>query len=140
MNELSRVKRFIHATLVDYPPVSTLVGDRIFADLQPQPATWPAVVFGILSSPDTSANGGTRVLTRPLVLVRGVTEGHGQEMAEQIADAIDDALQAASGHAVGAGAYIAGILREDAFDMVEESEGKVYRHLGGRYRVSIHAA
>lgn len=140
MNEISRVKRFIHAALVDSLPVTALVGERIFADVQPQPAEWPAVVFGVLSSPDTTANGGTRVVTRPLVLVRAITEGHGQEMAEQLADAIDDALQAAVGQVAGYGAYVAGVVREDAFDMVEESEGKIYRHLGGRYRVAIHAA
>lgn len=137
MNELSRAKRFIHEALLGDPDLASLVGERVCADVAPQGTAWPVVIFAALSGPDINGSGGVRVMTRPLFLVRGVTEGGGQTLAEQIADRIDIALQAASGRA-GDGAYVAGVLREDTFEMVEEAAGKILRHLGGRYRVDIH--
>lgn len=139
MNEVSRCRRFIYDALTADPDLAALVGTRIYADVAPEPS-WPAVVFGTISpGVDTTANGGTRVLTNPLFLVRGISEGHGQTTLEQIADRIDAALQAAFGR-VGEDAYVAGIVRESTHDMPEMAEGKLLRHLGGRYRVHVHAA
>lgn len=137
MNEIARANAFIAAKLLADTQLTTLVGQRVFAHPAPPETDWPVVTFVPLSGPDTTATGGTRVLTRPLYLVRGIDKGGAYPSA--IADRIDAVLQAAAGPA-GSDAYVAGIVRENAFEWSEEQQGTVYRHLGGRYRVNIHAA
>lgn len=139
MNELDRVHRFIVAKLSADVQLAALVGTRIYLGIVPQVEThWPVVLFAPISGADTTANGGVRVLARPLYIVRGVTQGESTSDLATIADRIDAVLQGAKGDA-GSDAYIAGIVRDQTYQFTEVVNGQIYRHLGGQYRVHIHA-
>lgn len=138
MNEIDRAAQFLVARLGGDATLAGYVGGRIYQDLAPATATWPVVIFAPLSAPDVSTAGATRVLTRILYLVKAITVGD-LPLAAAIADRIDALLQGASG-AAGSDGYVAGIDRESGFSYTELAEGgSVYRHLGGQYRVHIHA-
>lgn len=138
MNELDRAAQFLAARLGGDATLAGYVGGRIYQDLAPATASWPVVTFAPLSAPDTSANGATRVLTRILYLIKGITLDD-LPQAAAIADRLDALLQGASGPA-GSDGYVAGVARESGFSYTELAEGGgIYRHLGGQYRVHIHA-
>lgn len=141
MNELAYAAKFIVSALAANTTLNTAVGGRIYEHPGPPSSSWPIITFSVLSAPDTTGNGATRVLTRPLYLIRAIE--HGGAVPYSLADLIDSVLQGANGEveddANNVVAYVAGIIRESAYQMDEESQGEVYRHLGGRYRVNIHA-
>lgn len=136
MNESARASQFVKSKLDASGTLASLVSTRIYAHPGPPGSTWPMVTFNTLAAPDVGANGGIRVLTRCLILVRAIAKGG--SVPANIADAIDDALHGQQG-AIGGDAYVPYCERESAFEMIEELEGEVYRHLGGRYRVDVYA-
>lgn len=137
MNELARAKKFLYDKLTGDATLTSLVGSRVYD--HPGPAnntTWPIVTYAFLGGPDTIANGGVRVLSSTLFVVRAIEKGGRVPAAE--ADAIDNAIDNQQGP-VGGDAYVAYCLRESTFDLTEDTEGVTYRHLGGRYRIDVHS-
>lgn len=95
----------------------------------------PAVGFSLLSTLDTTtADTKDRIFSRQVWTVRVIVQDWSFATAVPLADRIDALLQGSSGSAGGAVIY--GARRESSLRMVEDSDGKPYRHLGGVYEVT----
>ncbi len=139
VNELGATFGYIYDLLANDSAIIALVSDRIFRDIAPPTATLPYITFSLISSPDRNAIGARRRLfTRPLLLVKGMTEGTDERPADLIASAIDNALMGQNDLAPSDGIAKLGVFREQPIAYVEEEQGVQYRHVGGNYRIFVH--
>lgn len=106
-----------------------------FLDIIPKEALLPAVRYSAAILEDTMPIEGTRIMTRIEWTVLVVREGLEVAPLVPIANALDAALQGATGTADG--------LRIDCtrmrpFEMLElDDDGGQYRHVGGQYLTVI---
>ena len=133
MLETTRIEQWLYEVLSGDSALAAAVGGRIYAYLAPPEAGTPFVVFAYQSGADTVAIGMSRVLTAALYQVKVVGTGWSSAPLQPIADRIDAVLQAASGSVVDG--QILGCTREQPISYVEATDGVVYRHLGGLYRI-----
>jgi len=144
VNELYQLGVFIRDTLAANVSLTALVGTRIFPEFAPQNATFPLVIYGLISSPDRNAVGhNRRIFTEPLMIVRGVTSDPASWLvASQIADAIDAALMGANNNStLNPTLKVQGCFREMPVRYTEVPQGTSgtrYQHVGGRYRFFCH--
>lgn len=105
----------------------------------PPEAPDPRIVFSQQGGRDLPVMGSGPRVVRFTYLVRAISATESATALEALADAIDAALEKASGSATTPepSLTIISVLREQPFDMVEIVDGVVYRHLGGIY--AIHA-
>lgn len=137
MIETVRVDEWLHDTLTADAALTALVAGRIYADLAPQTARWPAVVFNEQAPVDTLGVDGARLLTSGTWQVKVITdEPSWQGLGRQAADRVDDLLHGASGTA--GGVTVGTCHREQTVRFVEAVEGKQFRHLGGLYRINVY--
>lgn len=134
MAESTAIDRWLNTVLAADTQLAAVVGTRIYADLAPDGAALPMVVYQMQSSRDLMALGSHRVWANTLYLVRGVAQtiAYGGSLIT-IADRIDAALHAASGSTVEGVVYEC--VREGEFRLTETANGIQYRHLGGLYRI-----
>jgi hypothetical protein len=131
---------FIVSRLRADPTIAGIVGRgsaaRIFADVAPELATLPVIVFQVQAAgPDTMAVGAVRVQVRPLYLVRAIARQESwQGQLRTLGDRIDAVLHKAALSATADG-VVWGSVREEAFRLVESEGGVQHRHLGGLYRL-----
>lgn len=111
-----------------------LVGTHIYNQLAPEEAALPLVLFAFQSGRDVPVMGPSRLFLSGTYLVRGVAESHsfGGNL-ETIAGRIDALLQAKSGTPVRGKVLMC--VREAPFAMTEQRSGRIYRYLGGMYRI-----
>lgn len=135
-HELRGVDSFIHDRLQADATLWTLIGGRFYTRPAPTGTAYPLVMATFLSSIDRNALGpGTRILSRPLYLVRAITTDPNSATADQIADRIDAALVGASGSVPAQDLFIGITYREEAIRYEEAPQsGIVYVHTGARYR------
>lgn len=137
MIETVRVDQWLHDTLTTDPTLTALVAGRVYADLAPLTARWPAVIFNEQAPVDSLGVGGERILTSGLWQVKAITdEPSWQGLGRQAADRVDDLLHGASGTA--GGVAVGTCHREQTVRFVEVVEGKQFRHLGGLYRINVY--
>lgn len=132
-DETSRVARFLYETLsFDMELMSMASG--VFESPAPQGSPYPLVCFSMQSALDTTT-GDTlqRIFSHQLWTVFAVVEDVSFSAAVPIIDRVDALLDGTSGEADGAVIYK--VSREGSIRLVEEVEGKQYRHLGGEYRI-----
>jgi len=117
--------------------VSTLAGARIYAYVAPIGTAFPVVVFSHQGSHDVRGVGPGRIMASSVYQVKVIGQGTaaGFGAIKAIADRIDALLQGASGSVVDG--YVLSCVREQPISYVETSEGKVYSHLGGLYRLQV---
>jgi hypothetical protein len=139
VNEVKYAADFVYDKLAAHSDVIALVQDRIFRDIAPPTANLPYITFTLISSVDKNAIGARkRLFTRPLFLVKAVTEGTDERPADLIASAIDDALMGQNDLVGTDGVVKLGVYREACVSYVEEEQGVLYRHNGGNYRLFVH--
>ena len=105
----------------------------VFSDVAPPGASLPFVVFSLADSADVYAVGSIRVMTDATYLVKAVGPEASYEQVGALADAIDDALHAAS--SLTDDGFIVWCHRERPLRYAEEAGDEQYRHLGGYYRI-----
>ena len=138
-NEIVPIEKFIFARLTAQAGAGNAVGSRLYGYNAPQQAgVYPAIVWQLQApSVDVKAIGNVRIMVAPIYVVRVIVQSPSWGPAQPIADAIDAALEGASGM-VDAGeadqAEILGVTRVGPFALVETVSGVQYRHLGGQYR------
>lgn len=143
-NELYQLGVFIRDTLAASSGVTALVSTRIYPEFAPQGATYPLVIYGLISSPDRNAIGADRrMFTEPLMIVRGVVlDPSSWVVASQIGDAIDNALVGANNNSnPSPNLHVQGCFREMPVRYTEVPQGTSgtrYQHVGGRYRFFCH--
>jgi hypothetical protein len=136
--ELWIADQWIFQTLKNDTTLANLVGGtaspRIYADIAPADAAAPYIVFQNQSAVDSQGIGAIRIMVDALYVVRGIapTDTFGGALA-QIADRVDTLLHDVAGTA-GGGNIVASV-REAPFRLTEPRDGKVWRHLGGIYRI-----
>jgi hypothetical protein len=94
----------------------------------------PAIVFTLQSSNDVRGMGAYRIFKREIYVIKVVFEARGFKACKAYANAMDDALQGASGETADHNFYVAGCVRLGTIRYAEISEGTQYYHLGGTYR------
>lgn len=139
---LTYAEQWIYETLLAASAVADPVGDRLYGYNAPQePGQYPAVVWQVQGVPNSvhALGSGLFIMDRPLYLVRAIGIGSTWEVLEPIADAIDAALDGASGSVTtpGGSALVMSCMREAPFAMPETVNGVQYRHLGGQYRLEV---
>jgi hypothetical protein len=99
-----------------------------------QGAVYPLVAFNMLSAVDVvTADISNRIMSNQLWVIRGIVDDVSFAVAKTIAKRIDAVLQGSNGTADGATIYAC--HREESFRLVEDDNGKQFRHSGGIYRV-----
>lgn len=120
--------------------VSTLVGGRIYRDMIPQGAGYPAVVVAVQAATDDLTMGGDHVLQDVLVLVKVVDRGASYTTVQPIAKRIAERLEG-YGRIVQDGVHIVKFRREAAPPQPAEVEqGVRYLHLNQLFRTEAYPA
>ena len=114
--------------------VTDLVSTRVYFQFAPQGSTYPLITFNRQSGrPDWTSQGDP--VENELWQVKGIATGSSSATAaENIADAIDAALQDAIMTVTGRDVLLKP-LRESDVDYAEITDGVLYRHAGALYRL-----
>jgi hypothetical protein len=132
VSEVYRVDSWLYSVLHGDATLLGLV-TGVYADLAPLEAVFPFVVFTLQDGSDVGTVNGLRIWTRATYTVRVVTDQPSYSLITAAADRIDVLLHRAS--AVVTGGAIISCVREEPLRYTETTGGKVYRHLGGSYRI-----
>lgn len=146
-HELGGVDQFLWQALTGNAALLALLAPQpapspvgIFEGLAPQGAAFPLVLFAMLSSPDVNCIGNdSRMMSKPLYLVRAITSGPSDVPAERIAKQIDISLLGARGNIPAENVGCLGTYREEMIRYTEIDNGVIFRHCGGRYRMMVSA-
>lgn len=128
------IRLALHKALADDATLAGLVASRIYFQVSPQGATYPVVVFHRQSgTPSWTASG--KPVQSDLYAVKGIAVGTGSgEAVEEIAEAIDGALNDAT-LAIAGRDVLLKPLRESDIDYPEVDGDRLYRHRGALYRL-----
>lgn len=139
MNELGLTSTFISNLLINDATISGYVQTRVHRNVRPPDGPLPCIVFQLIASPDVQAIGcRQRLFTRPIYLVKAITEGTDDIVGDAIATAIDNALVGQSDFVGTGGLVKLGVYRLEPIEYVEQVEGVQYNHVGGQYRIFVH--
>jgi len=118
-----------------------LNGVAAYADIVPEGAAFPCLLFSCLSAKDRVGPGAVRLLTRPLYFIRAVGQGDSFALLKPLATAMDGLLQQTSLQsayvppAVIDSVTVRGAFREEAHQSSSVTDGVRYIYLGGLYRI-----
>ena len=139
MIEVARALEWIYTTLSTDTTVANLIDDRIYDGVVPQGSAYPLIIFNHQGGADARGVGVYRAFDNSLYQVKAVAQSESYSEATEIADAIDEALQGASGTADGG--YIGPAVREQTLMLTEVGKGGIqYRSVGGLYRLAAQEA
>lgn len=133
MHESLVLMTWIRATLAADATLTGAVGQRIYEGIAPQGATYPLVLFALLTETDVRGISASRIATSQDFICRAVGKDTSLASLKTIAERIDALLHAGSGAVSPAGRVVA-CTRIAPAQMVEVVDGVTYRYLGGRYR------
>jgi len=88
---------WLYDTLSANTTIAAAVGTRIYAELAPQGAAFPCIVFSALPSDDMMAVGAIRIWEDLEYNIRVIGQGESLSELQEVAAAIDDVLHAKSG-------------------------------------------
>ena len=134
MSEILSAEQWLYSALAaDATLVAT--GATIYSGLVSQGATFPLVYVTLQRQDDDLMTVGTRRIWSTLhYAVRGVAETSSWKgTLLTLADRIDAALHAQSGTSTQGTVWEC--VREAPFALVEQADGREFRHLGGLYRL-----
>jgi hypothetical protein len=117
----TRLARFVYGTLTGDATVAALVGTRVYAGIAPEGTALPYVTFLIVDCPDVAGVGLARIMAQARVQIDLWGRGSALDL-EPLADAVDRALQGATGTDVLAFTRLSTLAR------VEVVEGVTYQH------------
>lgn len=141
LNEVPRLHTWLRTILMADATLNAAVGGRIYRGHAPVNASFPCVVYAMLSpGDDVLGNGPDRIWAKPLYLVKVVGEGNNLLALQTIADRIDVVLHGVVGGS-SSGIQIDYCIRKRPFYM-DETEGAdtVFQHLGGEFELGVRAA
>jgi hypothetical protein len=118
--------------------LASVASDRIYHDQAPETALYPFVIFNFQSGEDTHGMGTCRILSRLLYQIKVVTKGDLTDDARLAADRIDEVIGKAvrAQHPDDTSLKFSG-YRESVVSYTEPNRdsSRVFRHLGGLYRI-----
>ena len=109
------------------------VSDRVYFDVAPQSTSFPLAIFQYQTGSDTMVVNARRVFSDMSWIVKAVDRETSIATLRNVAGSIDAALHRAEGTADGG--TVLYCTRESPFQLTEEIDGVLYRHLGGVYRI-----
>ncbi|HPD40012.1 MAG TPA: DUF3168 domain-containing protein [Anaerolineae bacterium] len=133
MSEPMTAERWLYTLLSGDATLQGLIGDRVYSGEAPTTAAYPLVLIVFQGGHDVLGVGPARIMAQCRYLVKAVGATPSYAALEPIASRIDALLQGASG-SVTSGLVLA-CVREAPVVYPEQQEGKVFRHLGGIYRI-----
>jgi hypothetical protein len=137
VNTIEAVDQCIANTLSNDNGIKAIVSQRVYREQAPQNATFPYIVFGLMSGIDRNMLGPVRAFTRGQYMVKAVTVGEGFATADDIMDLVDTLLQDKS--LTVSGYRVMPIHREEMFRYTETIGGVRYNHFGFIYRFFSYA-
>jgi hypothetical protein len=137
VNTLEAVDQCITTTLKGDSTMSAMISNRIYREQAPQNATYPLVVFGLMSAADRNMLGPVRAFTRGQYMVKAITTGDGFATADDIMDRVDAILQ--DKRLTVSGYRVMPLYREEIARYVETIGGVRYNHYAFIYRFYSYA-
>lgn len=135
MIETARAYEWLYDVLSTDTSLTELVSTRIYRHVVPAGVQRPAVVFTMQGGHDVLGVGATRIMVHVVAVVKAVGLHRDYASLVAIADLIDAALHRAVGQVDDA--RVLACVREVPLDYIEASDGEVYAHIGGQYRLLI---
>lgn len=139
--ELQAAAKAFRAALTEDAAVAALAGTRIYEGLAPQGTALPYVLFSYHTGGDVQAQGSAgRILTRPVYLVKALTEGTDFGPADTLAAAVDGVVEDLDSLiSIGSETYrvqVQGRLEPVRY-LETVAGGSRYYHAGGLYRLIV---
>lgn len=107
-----------------------------YADIAPQAAAFPYVIWNDQSSTDSLGNAGARILQNSLFQVKVIGKGGSFSDIEAMEARMDALVQRTLMTPVLVdGVTIGGITRQSAIKYVDVQDNIRYNHLGGLYKI-----
>jgi hypothetical protein len=140
-HELRAVDKFLTDNLRAETELTALIGDESFySDVAPKGTPPPYVLHQFITGEDTNAIGAIRIFTKPLYLVKVVTEGESYKEAGILITLVERAIVGKQQVITidGIDWQIMGCHRERPIRFPQFFDGVRYNHLGGQYRIFVH--
>lgn len=135
----SRIEAIVTAAGWTWTPPGGVAEPRLFYAVAPVGVPYPFVVFDELSpGVDVRTQNGSDVWSAPLWLVQAVDQEGETDEIESVVDGIDGVLHNTKGYVDGG--RVVECWRESRHTQKDEAAGKVYVHLGTKYRMKIQEA
>jgi len=135
INELTRASQFLYSQLGTLPG-----GAAIYDGVAPLNSPYPYVIVQVQSpGADMMGVGTARIWATPLFLVKAIDKTRSWSTLTALADAIETRLHGATGSTglTATDGRILSCVRESPFSLIEESNGDMFRSLGGLFRLII---
>jgi hypothetical protein len=137
MNELLVADSWLYSTLLATPEVAALVSTRIYSEIAPPKATFPYLIFTMVTTSDIQSFNATVIGATAMYDIRFVAEAKTFMPANDAYEALHDQLHRKT-LSVPNGNIISCVRTATIrFAEAEESSGAQYRHLGGTYRIQV---
>ena len=133
MSEVWTWERWLVDRLKSDPGYAATGAMGVYGYVAPQGATFPYILFALLSARDENTLGSLRGPGRMVYVVRAVGQGEAYDPLVPLADYIDARLQGASIEDVEG--LHAVIRREGQVLYAEAADDTRYYHIGGEYSV-----
>lgn len=119
-------------------PAATDYDKAIYHEQAPAGAQFPYVIFSKAAGTKTRAMGAPEAFKREAWMVKAVDRGTTSKLAEEIAQAIDAALD--GGSVSISGKTTADLCHAGDIDYSESRGDQQYRHAGANYRLTLTSA
>jgi hypothetical protein len=135
-NELTLAETWIESTISGDPTMQALCGNpvRIFNDEVPVNTVYPFVVYSVQNNLDVVVINKARVMATASYLIKAIAVGNNWPPDLMSAAAQIDLLMNAILQPVSGG-IVHGSSRSSEYRLVEQVEGKLFRHMGGIYEM-----
>lgn len=107
----------------------------VYADMAPESAAYPLVIFALLDGDDLITINGIRIWVTATYEVKVITDAESFSGIKAAVDRIDALLHRASGTVTDGTVYEC--VRTMPLRYVEQLAGRQYLHLGGLYRLRV---
>lgn len=134
---MNPVRKGLYQKLSGTAAVTNLVGTRIYHRQAPPDATYPLVIFSKTSGTKIRAFGDPNAFNREVWLVKAIDRGSSATVAEDVAAAIDTALD--GGDITVAGKKLADLTHVADVSYPEHSGDQLFHHDGANYAVVLTA-
>jgi hypothetical protein len=135
-NELTIAEQWIEGTIRNDPIMQTLCGNpvRVYNDEVPVNTVYPFVVYSVHDNSDVVTINTARVMVAAAYLIKAIAVGPNwptdlMSSAAQIDVLMNAILQPVTG------GIVHGSRRASEYRLVEQVEGKLFRHMGGIYQM-----
>ena len=132
---MSATRTGLYNKLVNDSGLNTLVSQRVYHAEAPEGARFPYVIFSKSSGVKTRAFQENEAYKWETWLVKGVDRSTSSNLADEVASAIDAALD--GGTLTVSGKTVADLHHVGDVEYVEDSGDQQYRHAGASYRVVL---